>query len=89
MKEYDVKEFNYNGFMGIITGKEKMTNYTAVFVEWTSDPGIALFECSDGKLRMIPTYALVGLQRDDLPSQPKTGVLFGSPCSSDTWVNRR
>lgn len=75
MKSYKVKNFTYNGFFG--KTEEGFTEYTAIFKEWTKDPGIAIFSCSDGKERMIPTFAIEEIITEELPKQPKTGVLCG------------
>jgi hypothetical protein len=79
-----VKNFSYNGFMGqVLSGTAP---YTAEFVEWTLDPGVALFQCSDGEVRLIPTFALEG-NRSALPRQDyaKLGgkkVYFSLPAKS-------
>jgi hypothetical protein len=75
--------FEYNGFFGKeLPGSPE---YTGKFVKWTSDPGIVLLACSDGKDRLVPTYAI------DLPyfslvaPQPKPRTqttLFGSASRS-------
>lgn len=80
MKRFHVANFEYNGFMG--RRKTGFTHYTATFKEWAPDPGVGRFNCSDGKVRLIPTFALVGRVEGDLPEQPKTGVLFGEACES-------
>lgn len=54
---YEVCYFEYNGFMGR-SDKSKRMPYNARFKRWSGDPGIALMECSDGKARHIPTYAM-------------------------------
>lgn len=77
---YNVKKFEYNGFFVSFTGGE--ADYTAEFKEWTPDPGVAICICSDGRERLIPTCALVGVMHGDLPEQPKTGVFFGEPSRS-------
>ncbi|MCK5615306.1 hypothetical protein KAR91_76285 [Candidatus Pacearchaeota archaeon] len=87
---YPIKKFEYNGFHGQIfynEGKDGvytpiLAPYTAHFLHWTSDPGIGLFKCSDGRNRIIPTFAIMDFSTRDLPAQPKTGVLFGQPSSS-------
>ena len=77
---FEVSNFTYNGF-----GGEKLPGkapYTATFVEWTDDPGVAIFLCSDGKERLIPTFALIGDKRG-LPEQDYTNkVYFGSESHS-------
>ena len=75
-----VRKFEYNGFCG--KTMPGLTPYTAEFKEWTSDPGVALWTCSDGEERLIPTFAIVGKLHSDIPKQPKTGVLFGASCAS-------
>jgi len=77
---FEVKNFTYNGFSGVdLPGKAP---YTATFVEWTDDPGVAKFQCSDGEERLIPTFALIG-DRRGLPEQGKAhSVLFGSSSHS-------
>ncbi len=76
-----VRRFEYNGFCGQL--KEGNAPYTAKFVEWTRDPGVAWFMCSDGKKRLIPTFALV--DAPELPPQvfEDEMMLFGCPCCSD------
>lgn len=77
---FAVKNFEYNGFMGeVLPG---YAFYTAEFVEWTRDPGVAQFRCSDGKTRLIPTFALDG-DISKLPKQDYRGkVLFGESAHS-------
>jgi hypothetical protein len=75
-----VRKFDYNGFCGKL--HKEYTDYTAKFEEWTNDPGIAVFSCSDGENRLIPTFAIEGWKSEDYPKQPKTGVLFGAACKS-------
>ena len=80
---FKVEKFKYNGFMVNAPkgGWGQMTDYTATFVSWTSDPGIAKCLCSDNKERLIPSCCLIG-DKSNLPIQNKTGVLFGIPCHS-------
>lgn len=75
-----VRNFTYNGFSGQL--KPGYAVYTARFKKWTSDPGIAICECSDDKERLIPTFAL---EEDDYPEQTYEGgkLMFGPPCMSD------
>ena len=76
---FKIENFEYNGFFGkMLPG---YAPYTAEFIEWTEDPGIALCQCSDGKKRRIPGFAMEG-DHETLPVQPKTGVLFGPPAHS-------
>ena len=53
---YKVHNFDYNGFSGQLCDGD--ATYTAVLIEWTLDPGVGRFQCSDGKVRLIPTFAL-------------------------------
>lgn len=75
-----VNNFSYNGIYGYhLPGKAP---YTATFIEWTNDPGIGRFQCSDGKERLIPTFALEG-DRNGLPPQSyKDKVYFGESSHS-------
>ncbi len=75
---FKVRHFTYNGFGGQLG--EGYAAYTATFLKWTVDPGVAMFTCSDGQERLIPTFALEG--EGTLPEQPKTGVMFGQPSRS-------
>ena len=79
--EYSVKSFIYNGF-SVQMGKEPV-NYTAEFVAWTQDPGIAVCKCSDGEERLIPFCCLIGFNDSDHPLQIYTNKqLFGKPSNS-------
>lgn len=51
-----VRNFDYDGFGGQLL--EGDAPYTAELIEWTLDPGVGRFRCSDGKERLIPTFAL-------------------------------
>ncbi len=84
--EYEVYEFTYNGFYGNLNSNKKM-NYIATFKKWTNDPGVGVFECSDGKERFIPTFAIVNFKRENHPIQDyggdkKNKLLFGAACAS-------
>jgi hypothetical protein len=65
---FKVRNFTYDGLGVMFSGGE--APYTADFVKWTKDPGIAIFKCSDGKERLIPSIALMGIARKLLPTQP-------------------
>lgn len=74
-----VKNFEYNGFCGRLLGGDAV--YTATFLDWTNDPGVAKFLCSDGFVRLIPTFAIEdasGLPKQDLTNK----VLVGAPSHS-------
>ena len=75
-----IKNFTYNGFMGKLSGG--LANYRASFINWSGDPGISRMTCSDGKVRLIPTFALKGcgfsLPYDDTIKKK----MFGAPSTS-------
>ena len=65
---FGVRNFEYNGlFINFLEGEAP---YRADFIEWTTDPGIGRFSCSDGKIRLIPSICLMGLGMKLLPPQP-------------------
>lgn len=77
---YNVENFEYNGFMGkTLPG---FAPYTATFVEWSTDLGVAKMSCSDGQDRLIPTFAL-GTEIFLPKSNREESVLFGAPSSSN------
>jgi len=73
-----IKNFSYNGFSGKLTGG--VAPFEVFFEKWSTDPGIMYCKCSDGVDRLIPTFAIIGDIK--LPTQEKTGVIFGAPSSS-------
>jgi hypothetical protein len=78
---YLVQHFSYNGFTGKL--RKGIAPYMAKFKEWTKDPGIGRFECSDNVTRLIPTFALKGLERHPLPEQDMTNkIVFGAASHS-------
>jgi hypothetical protein len=66
---YKVAKYIYNGMF--VTIKTGLTNYEAEFQSWTTDPGVAIFNCTDKKQRLIPTCAIVDFDCDAHPKQPK------------------
>lgn len=80
-----IRRFLYNGFHGqLCRGK---TRYSVTsFIEWTKDPGIGIFKCSDGKRRLIPSFAFIECWKEIkhlIPEQDMTNkVYFGTPCKS-------
>lgn len=84
---YKVKRFSYNGLM--VSFENGLAPYKAQFKEWTTDPGVARFICSDGKERLIPYCCIVGFSTFRYPKQEKLKELnlglfhFGEPSSSD------
>lgn len=89
ISEYPLKirNFIYNGFYG--QEKSGYTKYTGKFIKWTNDAGIAEIECSDGKHRYIPSWAITD-SNTLLPPQPDykkmkeegTFMWFGYPSHS-------
>jgi len=76
---FKVQNFKYNGFASIKL--QGIASYTAKFIKWTQDPGIARCECSDGKIRLIPSCDLLG-NVSALPKQTyENGKLFIGPPS--------
>ena len=73
--------------------EEGFAPYTCAFIEYTNDPGIAMYKCSDGKNRRIPGWAIPG----HLPPQPnykkmkKQGkvLYFGYQSSSGNQTSQR
>lgn len=77
---FKVKNFVYNGFY--TETKPGLANYTVEFKEWTNDPGIAKCICSNGKLKLIPNFCLIG-DKSMLPEQNMSNkVLFGNSSKS-------
>jgi hypothetical protein len=86
-----VLNFDYNGFT--VAVKKTVATFTAEFIEWTADPGVAHCKCSDGTTRLIPTCALIGFRCEDYPEQDnsrakkiarKFGIYLGKSSSSKT-----
>lgn len=80
MKTFNVEKFLYNGFCVNPPkgGWGQIVEYTADFIEWTNDPGIAKCKCSDGQERLIPSCCLKG-DKSNLPQQIyENKVYFGS-----------
>jgi hypothetical protein len=77
---FEVENFSYDGFGGQhLPGKAP---YMATFIEWTRDPGVGSFMCSDGRKRLIPTFALIG-DKSALPKQDyRHKVYFGDASHS-------
>jgi len=85
-----VRNFEYNGFMGrMLKGYAKFK--VVSFIEWTTDPGIGKFGCSDGKERLIPSFAFIKCLKKlegVIPEQPKENlVMFGAPSGSKSDVD--
>lgn len=74
-----IRNFSYGGFSGkLLRG---FARYKASFINWTGDPGIARMVCSDGIIRLIPTFALKG-KGYSLPYDSTKKVMFGSQSKS-------
>jgi hypothetical protein len=88
---YQVYHFAYSGIAAQV--KPEFTTYTATFSKWTSDPGIAEFNCSDNRTRLIPVCAIKDfhitnhgpwpeLTQNQLAERKAFGILLGAPCCS-------
>lgn len=80
---HKVKNFTYNGFMG--QEKKGYAPYKATFVKWTEDPGIMLMKCSDGKERLVPSFAIPRMKGIPKPPVFEKGskvFYWGLPSSS-------
>jgi hypothetical protein len=87
---FKVKHFSYNGMF--VKLEESYADYTAKFSNWTDDPGIGVFECSDGRSRLIPVCVLVGCSKSSKLGNQDTskareivravGFFLGTPSSS-------
>ena len=76
---HSIKNFGYNGFTGKLT--KGMVPYKAKFINWTGDPGMARMLCSDGRVRLIPTFALKG-GGFSLPYDDTDKKMFGAASNS-------
>lgn len=66
---FTVLNFTFDGKAVHIT--EGVAEYTATFIKWTKELGIARCLCSDGKERSIPSFCLRG-SLGILPIQPES-----------------
>lgn len=82
-----IRNFTYNGFCGSVL--DGYASYIGEeFIEWTKNPGIAKIKCSDGQIRLIPSYAIES--DEPLPPGPDYKqlkqqvemLIFGSASSS-------
>ncbi len=78
----EVLHFIYDGYAGKLTGG--YARYTAEFQSWTEDPGITRCICSDGKERLIPSFALEGFDysTNQEPDYDGLFMVFGALCRS-------
>lgn len=53
-KDRRIENFTYNGVF-VIPKPGFAKWWILEFIKWSNDPGIAIFRCSDGKDRYIPT----------------------------------
>jgi hypothetical protein len=72
MKKLKVENFYYNGIF--VSPEKGYASYTATFEKWTNDPGVALFLCSDGKERLIPTCQLFDENDEHIKSEEEFGA---------------
>jgi hypothetical protein len=87
---YNVLNFSYDGIF--VRPKAGLATYTAEFVKWTDDPGIAIFKCSDGKDRKLPACQIQDfdikrhpeqiLPQRRLDERKACGFIIGEPCHS-------
>ncbi len=82
---FKVRKFSYNGFFGKL--ESEFAPYKARFIKWSGDPGVAVMKCSDGKKRLIPTFAMPGTSwclPNDMTRVENDGkvVFFGAPSQS-------
>jgi len=80
-----IRNFEYNGFAGrMLKGYAKFKIVS--FIEWTTDPGIGKFGCSDGEERLIPSFAFIECWKEIkhlIPKQDLSNkVMFGAPSGS-------
>ena len=85
LPETKIRNFEYNGFCGrMLKGYAKFKVIS--FSHWTRDPGIAVFRCSDEKLRLIPTFAFSDKWaeiKEVIPKQNKENLeMLGAPSGS-------
>ena len=89
LSEYplQIHNFVYNGFF--VQDRKGYAKYTGRFIKWTNDAGIAEIECSDDKLRYIPSCEIKDYSKY-LPHEPDydkmkeegTFLWFGYPSQS-------
>jgi hypothetical protein len=80
---FRIRNFEYNGFFG--KDLEGFAPYWCKFVRWSGDPGVAVMQCSDGRERLIPTFALpagVSIVLPDDNTRQEDKILFGRPSQS-------
>lgn len=81
---FKVRNFVYDGFGGQL--REGYAPYTVTLLRWTLDPGVGVFACSDGKERLIPSFAIPGgpgwEQPQDAPVNYSPVFYIGEPSQS-------
>lgn len=77
---FTINNYKYNGFMG--NTMPGIAPFTAKFVKWSGDPGVAIMDCSDGKQRYIPTFAILGDFIIPRKEEYNKGILFGHSSNS-------
>lgn len=53
---------------GVSAQLSNYANFTAEFVKWSSEPGVALCKISTGKMLKIPYFSLEGFNMEDHPT---------------------
>jgi len=84
-----IENFNYNGF-GCESLKGFADYQVVSLIEWTLDPGIGKFKCSDDQDRLIPSCQLTTAFLNTQPKSVKLqcfgpdakGLLFGESANS-------
>lgn len=66
--------------------REGFAPYEATLLEWTLDPGVGKFQCSDGQVRLIPCCALdpyrEWVKPDNAPQNYSPILYVGEPSQS-------
>lgn len=75
-----IKHFKYGGVYG--RPLKGFAPYKGKFINWTGNPGIARMLCSDGEVRLIPTFALKSMGYTLPEDTTKNKVFFGIPSKS-------
>ncbi len=85
--KHSIANFYYNGFS--VEYRPGFAEYEVKeFVEWTNDPGIGKFLCTDNEVRLIPSCQLSREFYQELPKRPNlnpfegNGAFFGPPSKS-------
>ena len=66
-----MKVRNFLFWNGVAAETPGYAKFTAEFIKWSDEPGIALCKISTGKVLKIPAFSLEGFNPDNYPS-PET-----------------